>query len=81
VLVAPVIDAQHAQAGAVIDGGELVVPLGLGGAGKRLDGLDVDLDAVAGQRLLIALPAPVVALVPLGGRQPIEIQPSRPCWS
>jgi hypothetical protein len=29
---------------------------------------------VAGQRLLIALPALVVALVALGGREPVEVQ-------
>jgi hypothetical protein len=63
------------QPGAVVDGGELVVLLGLGGAGKRLDELDVELDAVAGQWLLIALPAPGVALVALGGGQPVQLQP------
>jgi hypothetical protein len=30
---------------------------------------------VARKRLLIALPAPVVALVPLGGGQPVQLQP------
>jgi hypothetical protein len=30
---------------------------------------------VAGQRLLIALPTPVVTLVALGGRQAVELQP------
>jgi hypothetical protein len=30
---------------------------------------------VAGQRLLIALPAPVVTLVALGGRQAVQLQP------
>jgi hypothetical protein len=69
------IAAQHAQAGAVVDGGELVVRLGLGGAGQRLDEPDVELDAVAGQGLLIALPAPVMALMPLGRRQPVQLQP------
>jgi hypothetical protein len=61
--------------GAVVDGGELVVLLGLWGVGKRLDELHVDLDPVAGQGLLIALPAAVVALVPLGGGQAVELQP------
>jgi hypothetical protein len=73
-LVAPVIEAQHSEPGAVVDGGELVVLLGLvGGAGKRLDELDIELDAVAGQRLLIALPAPVVALVALGCREAVVL--------
>ena len=62
------IDPQDPQPGAVVNRGELVVLPGLGGAGKRLDELDVELDPVAGQRLLIALPTPVVALVALGGR-------------
>jgi hypothetical protein len=30
---------------------------------------------VAGQGLLIALPAPIVALVPLGGGPPVQLQP------
>ena len=38
------------------------------------DELDVELDAVAGQRLLVPLPALVVALVALGGREPVEVQ-------
>ena len=69
------VDPQDPQPGAVVDGGELVVLPGLGGAGKGLDELHIQLDAVAGQRLLVALPAAVVALVPLGGGQPVELQP------
>ena len=37
--------------------------------------LTSSLDAVAGQRLLVPFPAPVVALVPLGGREAVELQP------
>jgi hypothetical protein len=49
--------------GAVLDGGELVVlTAGIRAAGEELH---VDLQAVAGQRLLEALPAAVVALVAL----------------
>jgi hypothetical protein len=44
------------------------------GASQRRDELHVQLYPVAGQRLLIPLPAPVVALVALGGRQPVEIE-------
>lgn len=67
-LVALGIDAQHPQSRAVVDGGELVEPF----ASSSRDGfekLDVDLDPVAGQLLLITLPAPVVPLMALGGRQ------------
>jgi hypothetical protein len=52
VLVEPVIDPQHPDAGAVVDGGELVV-LVPARAGQRGDELDVDLDGAAGLRLLI----------------------------
>ncbi len=41
---------------------------------ERLDELDVDLDPVAGQGLLVALPARVVALGALGGGEPVEVQ-------
>ena len=65
-LVVAVVDPQDPDPGAVIDRGELVVLLAAGGAaGQRLDELHVDLDPVAGQRLLVALPAVVVALVAL----------------
>jgi hypothetical protein len=37
--------------------------------------LDVDLDVVAGPLLLVALPPLLAALVPLRGREPVEIQP------
>ena len=49
--------------------------LGLGDARQRLDELHVELDPVAGQRLLIALPPAVIALVALGGRQAVELEP------
>ena len=42
--------------------------------GDRGDELDVDLDALAGQLLLIPLPPPVLRLVPLRGRQPVHAQ-------
>jgi hypothetical protein len=45
-LVVAWVDPQHADAGAVVDRGVLVVLLP--GAGKRFDELHVDLDAVAG---------------------------------
>ena len=71
------IDPQDPQAGAVVDGGELVVLAACAslGAGQRLDELDVDLDAVTGQWLLVPLPTAVVALVALGGGQPVQAQP------
>jgi hypothetical protein len=48
-LVAPVIDAQHAQPGAVVDGGDLVVLAAWARPWERGDELDVELDPVAGQ--------------------------------
>ncbi|MEV6296834.1 hypothetical protein AB0M41_41995 [Streptomyces sp. NPDC051896] len=79
VLVQRRVDPQDAQVGAVVDRGELDVLVAtaaaaLGHRGERLDELDVDLDAVAGQLLLVALPSPVVALVALGGRQAAHVQ-------
>ena len=63
------IDPQDTNPGAVIDGGELVVALlttARTGAGRqRFDELHVDLDPVAGELLLVALPATVVTLVAL----------------
>jgi hypothetical protein len=40
-----------------------------------LDELQVELDPVAWQRLLVALPALVVALVALGGQQAVHAKP------
>jgi len=86
-LVAGVVDAQHPQPSAVVDGGVLVVLLapgpgsrGRGLSGSRLcwcggdggDELHVDLNVVAGQLLLLPLPPPVLRLVPLPGRQPVH---------
>jgi hypothetical protein len=82
------IDPQDSQPGAVVDRGELVelAPAlaavtavavgrcgccGLGGEG--FDELHVDLHPVAGELLLVALLAPVVGLVLLGGRQPVHL--------
>jgi hypothetical protein len=45
------------------------------GSWERGDKLDVELDPVAGQRLLIALPAAVVPLVALGRRQAVQLEP------
>ena len=67
------IDAQHAYAGAVVNGGELVV-LFVGDAWYRGDELHVDLHLVAGLGLLVALPALGVSLVALVGRQPAHAQ-------
>ena len=63
-LVALGVDAQHPDAGAVVDGGELVVLFG-GHARNGGDELDVDLHLVAGLGLLVALPPLFVALVSL----------------
>ncbi len=74
------VDPQHPQPGAVVDRGELEVLVAPAAAslwhrGEGLDELDVDLDAVAGQLLLVALPAAIVALlVALGGRQAAHVQ-------
>ena len=74
-LVAAGAGAQDPLPGAVIDGGELVVPLALAGLAQRLDERHIDLELVAGPLLLIPFPAPLVALVALGGWQPVHAQP------
>jgi hypothetical protein len=51
----------------------VVVPL-RASSGDGFDELDIDLDLVAGQRLLVALPPPVVGLVTLVGREPVEVE-------
>jgi hypothetical protein len=71
-LVVPVVDPQHAQPGAVIDRGVLVVLLA--GPRQRLDELDVDLHPMAGHWFLVSLPAPVVTLVALRGGESAEIE-------
>ena len=63
-LVAAVVDPQHSQPGAVVDRGELVVAR-LAGACEGFDELDVDLEAVTGSLLLVALPAALEGLVAL----------------
>jgi hypothetical protein len=72
-LVELVVDPQDPQPGAVVDGGELVILLPARGA-ERGDELHVDLHRMPGQGLLIPFPLAVVALVPLGGREPVEVQ-------
>ncbi|MFK0234341.1 hypothetical protein [Streptomyces vinaceus] len=90
-LVAPRVDPQDPQPGSVVDGGELVVlrpapPFGEGPGHRRcirsllreadrFDELDVDLDAVAGQLLLVTGAALVVLCLALGGRQPVQPEP------
>jgi len=71
-LVVAVVDAQHADAGAVVDRGELVVLLALGADGP--DELDIDLDPVSGQWFLVTLPTVDMALVALGGRQAVHVE-------
>jgi hypothetical protein len=53
-LVARVVDLQHANPGAIVNGGELIEPLA--GAGDPLEELHVQLESVAWQRFLISLP-------------------------
>ena len=67
-LVEGPVDTQHAEPGAVVDGGELEVLL----VGRSLDGLDelhVDLDLVARELLLVTLPTLLEALVALSSDQ------------
>jgi hypothetical protein len=82
-LVELVVDPQHPQPGAVVDGGELVILLAAR-ARQRRDELDVDLDGVTRHRLLIPFPLAIVALVPLGGREAVKVQaledPPHPDW-
>src|SRR5947207_6805246 len=74
-LVAARVGAQDPQPGAVVDRGELIVLAPATGLAERLDELDIDLQLVARARLFIPLPAAVMALVPLRGRQPVKAQP------
>ncbi len=71
-LAEPVVEAKNADARAVVDRGELVVPLACALQGG--DELHVNLDLVAGLGLLVALPALGVAPIALGARQPAETQ-------
>ena len=64
------VDTQHAQAGAVVDGGELVVLAP--GSWERAMNLTSSWTRWPGRGLLIAAPAAVVALVALGGGQPVQ---------
>ena len=67
------VDPQHPDACAVIDRCVLVEPFAAR-AWERLDELDVDLHAMAGERFLVALPTSVVALVALRCGEPAEIE-------
>src|ERR1039458_5943767 len=62
-LVEVVVDPEHPEPGAVVDGGELVVLLAR--APDRRHELHVDLDPMTRLGLLVALPALLVAFVPL----------------
>jgi hypothetical protein len=65
-LIASRVDPEHSQAGAVVDGGELVEAFpGSSNGGYELD---VDLDPVTGLGFLIPLPTFLICLVLLGGR-------------
>ena len=69
-LVAAVVDLEHPDAGAVVDGRELIqAPPGTRDA---LEELDVHLQPVAWLGLLVALPALFVRPMLLVGRQPGE---------
>jgi len=70
--VASRIDLQHSQPGAVIDRSELIEPFSCPTNG--CDELDVDLDGVAGLRLLVAFPPFLIRLVFLRGREPVQIE-------
>ena len=72
VLVAAVVDPQYPDAGAVVDGGVLVV-LGPGRALSAQE-LDVDLHAMAGLGLLVPFPPLFGGFVPLGGGKPIHVE-------
>ena len=71
-LVVAGVDPQHPDAGAVVDRGELVVLLAR--AADRLEELHVDLDPVAGQRLLVALPTVGRGACSAASRQPVHVE-------
>ena len=72
-LVARVVDLQDANPGAIVDGRELIEPASR--ARDSLEELHVELQPVAGLRLLVALPALAVRLMLLIRRQPIHPVP------
>ena len=71
-LVEVVVDAEHTEPRAVIDRGELVV-LPARAPDRRYE-LHVDLDPMPGLRLLVALPAVLVALVALRRWQAAHVE-------
>jgi hypothetical protein len=81
VLVELGVDPQDSESGAVVDRGELVelasaLPAAATGLrGEWFDELHVDLHPVPGELLLVALPASIVGLVLLRGRQPVHLEP------
>ena len=68
------VDPQHSQPRAVVDRGVLVVLL-RSSSWHGIDELDVNLDLMARERLLVALPAAVMCLVSLVGGEPVQIKP------
>jgi len=71
-LVALVIDAQHPDTGAIVNGGVLVV-LATGVTHPSQE-LHIDLDSKPGLRLLVSFPTLLVALVSLRGREPVHTE-------
>src|SRR5688572_442714 len=65
-----VVDLEHANAGAIIDRGELIEAPAC--AGNAFQKLDVHLQAMPGLRFLVARPAVRVPPVFLVGRQPVH---------
>ena len=74
-LITRVKDLQHAKAGAIVDGGELIEPPAR--ARDALEKLDVDLQAMPRLRLLVARPAVRVPPVLVVGRQPVHAMPGQ----
>ena len=69
-LVAHVVDLQHSDAGAVIDGGELTEAFP--GARNPLKEFDVDLQSVPRLWLLVSMPGAACRLALLIGRQAVH---------
>src|SRR5581483_2141797 len=69
-LVARIVDLEHPDARAIVDGSELVQTLLR--AGDPLEELNVQLQAMPGLRLLVALPSASPGPMLLIGRQPVQ---------
>jgi hypothetical protein len=68
------VEAQHSQAGAIIDSGELLELLAPTRALYGIYKLHIDLNLMTGKLPLVTLPLTVMAFIALGGRKAVELE-------